>query len=276
MIAVKRNFSFKSCSTHSKLMVRSLFGSSGCHFVNNNGTNGTRGVQSQPALDDSYFEDAMRPENIESCIETLKSMKVPSFGRKTKSDASKNNYAVLIPFCRNEYNEPSLLVTLRSSNLTTHKSQISFPGGQQDPEDSSDPIKTALRETKEEIGIHEDRVTVYGSLNRLPTRNYDGFIYPVVGYVDVDFSSPDGLKLNKSEVEKVLLVRLKDLCQSDNWRYTRWTHGLALPVYRDKIFNDIQIPRIWGITAIMIHLVMSALLPEKHTFSYDIFCPNIR
>lgn len=57
---------------------------------------------------------------------------------------------ILVPVTDNE-NNPEMIFTLRSSNLKTHRGQVSYPGGKRDPEDSS-LVATALRETHEEIG----------------------------------------------------------------------------------------------------------------------------
>ena len=47
---------------------------------------------------------------------------------------------------------PHIILTKRSSNLRSHANEISFPGGKYANEDNS-LIETAIRETKEEIGI---------------------------------------------------------------------------------------------------------------------------
>lgn len=46
-----------------------------------------------------------------------------------------------------------VLLTLRSAKLNSHPSQVCFPGGRQDPSDGGDDVVTALRETKEEVGL---------------------------------------------------------------------------------------------------------------------------
>eukprot|EP00533_Pseudo-nitzschia_delicatissima_P006003 CAMPEP_0116085930 /NCGR_PEP_ID=MMETSP0327-20121206/4584_1 /TAXON_ID=44447 /ORGANISM="Pseudo-nitzschia delicatissima, Strain B596" /LENGTH=423 /DNA_ID=CAMNT_0003576947 /DNA_START=1461 /DNA_END=2729 /DNA_ORIENTATION=- len=46
-----------------------------------------------------------------------------------------------------------VLLTLRSKKLKSHPGQVSFPGGKQDPSDGGDDVVTALRETKEEVGL---------------------------------------------------------------------------------------------------------------------------
>lgn len=55
-------------------------------------------------------------------------------------------------------NSHHVLLTKRSSNIRTHKGQVSFPGGRQDSVDSENnpqnaELECALRETEEELGI---------------------------------------------------------------------------------------------------------------------------
>lgn len=69
--------------------------------------------------------------------------------------------AVLVPIVLGE--EPSILLTKRTSHLAKHAGQISFPGGRIDPEDSG-PEAAALREAQEEIGLDAGAVEVLGRL----------------------------------------------------------------------------------------------------------------
>ena len=46
-----------------------------------------------------------------------------------------------------------VLLTLRSKKLKSYPGKVSFPGGKQDASDGGDDILTALRETKEEVGL---------------------------------------------------------------------------------------------------------------------------
>ena len=69
--------------------------------------------------------------------------------------------AVLVPIVLGD--EPSILLTKRTSHLSAHAGQVSFPGGRIDPEDAS-PEAAALREAHEEIGLPPASVDILGRL----------------------------------------------------------------------------------------------------------------
>jgi 8-oxo-dGTP pyrophosphatase MutT (NUDIX family) len=220
----------------------------------------------------SPFEKAIEYESIKEAVNFLENLKIPINYRRS---AIKSSYAVLVAFCRNKQGDPCLLYTQRSQTMRTDRGMISFPGGLQDETDTGDHITTALRETHEEIGVDPSRVIAHGVGAHFATRNNFGVIYPVLGSMNLDWSSNQPFYLNKEEVEAVHLIPLKDLCNTSNWRYTRWkrpgaSHCIALPVYRDSILNDKTAPRLWGITGIITHFVMSAILPNEYKFDFEI------
>jgi len=59
---------------------------------------------------------------------------------------------------------PHFVLTRRTETVATHKGQISFPGGVREPEDEN-LIRTALRETEEEVGIRPPDIDVLGEFN---------------------------------------------------------------------------------------------------------------
>ncbi|MEZ5015097.1 MAG: CoA pyrophosphatase [Chitinophagales bacterium] len=61
-----------------------------------------------------------------------------------------------------------------------HSRQVSFPGGQIEPQDSG-PEQTALRETEEEIGVRATDITVIGKLSNIYIPPSDFFVFPFVG-----------------------------------------------------------------------------------------------
>lgn len=77
------------------------------------------------------------------------------FGKKRdeqeKAHIPKRKASVLMPLCY-QHGETSLLYTLRSSHVRTHKNQVSFPGGHVEHGESS--LYAALREFHEECGCY--------------------------------------------------------------------------------------------------------------------------
>ena len=61
-----------------------------------------------------------------------------------------------------------IVLTRRTLNVRHHKGEISFPGGRMDKSDV-DLLKTAIRETFEEIGIEVKKEDVFGQLKDSPT-----------------------------------------------------------------------------------------------------------
>ena len=74
--------------------------------------------------------------------------------------------AVLIPVV--ERDQPTVLLTQRSPNLSSHAGQISFPGGKIDATDHS-PLDAALREAEEEVGLDRKFVEPIGYLDLYAT-----------------------------------------------------------------------------------------------------------
>ena len=108
--------------------------------------------------------------------------------------------AVLMPLVMRD--ELTLLLTERTSNLSTHSGQIAFPGGKTDDTDA-DAVDTALREAQEEIGLTRDHVEVLGTLP-IYTTGTAFIITPVVALVQPGFA----LQPNPGEVADVFEVPL--------------------------------------------------------------------
>ena len=76
--------------------------------------------------------------------------------------------------------ETWLVLTRRTNSVATHKGQISLPGGTREASDES-LMRTALRETEEEIGIPADQIQVLGKLPQTPTATSNFNVTPFVG-----------------------------------------------------------------------------------------------
>ena len=89
--------------------------------------------------------------------------------------------AVLVLLFPDEAGEARVLLTARPEADIRHPGQVSFPGGATEPGDA-DPVATALREAREEVGLDVDAVApeVVGTLDPV-TIPVSGFrLVPVV------------------------------------------------------------------------------------------------
>jgi 8-oxo-dGTP pyrophosphatase MutT (NUDIX family) len=146
--------------------------------------------------------------------------------------------AVLVPIV--DRGEPTVLLTLRTSELPSHAGQVAFPGGKIDPADES-PVAAALRETTEEIGLAPTLIEPIGYLDLYLT--FSGFrILPTVARVKPGFT----LTLNPREVTETFEVPLGFLMTPDNHqRKIRDWNGIQREYYAMPFENRY----IWGITA---------------------------
>lgn len=201
-------------------------------------------------------EFILSKENRENCITKLKTMK-PAwlYGMEPLKKA-----AVLVPLCEVN-NELSFLYTLRSSDLKSYRGQVSFPGGVKDKTDEN-LEETALRETFEELGIQRTQIDVWGNGFFVGTRQKEMAVMPFIGYLGE--VSMKRLILNRKEVESVFTMPLKQLINLDNCKSTQFRNGHVLPVFVGGEH------RIWGMTAIITHFVLDALLPAG-TYTHKLY-----
>ena len=153
--------------------------------------------------------------------------------------------AVLIGLVDCSKNDSGLevLLTMRSSHLKHHPSQISFPGGKAEPEDE-DLIATALREAHEEVGLSPENVTVIGQLPSYQV--ISGYqVTPIVAIID----APDSYQQDDNEVAEVFQVPLAHFVQGDSHyclKALRNGRNLNIHFFPYKHYN------IWGATAAML------------------------
>jgi len=133
-----------------------------------------------------------------------------------------------------------VLLTRRAWHLSSHRGEVSFPGGRTDPGET--PVEAALREAHEEVQLDPSLVDVVGELDNLATVVSRSLIVPVVGVLD---ELPD-LRPGTSEVDRVFTSPLHDLLRSDTYRQERWG---TPPLDRAIHFFELDDETVWGATA---------------------------
>ncbi|XP_052760127.1 mitochondrial coenzyme A diphosphatase NUDT8-like [Mya arenaria] len=206
--------------------------------------------------------DEMFNETNKFHVQTKLQTSHPLLRPDSQKYKAKRPAAVLVPMCYVN-GEPSLLFMMRSQHLNNHRGEVCFPGGMQDPSDK-DTVHTALRETHEEIGMSQDQVDVWGNLSGSPTSRTGNWVTPVLGFCgEIDISQ---LKLNHREVEEVFTRSISSLCHPPSIRSTQWRYpgsqGYTLPVYLGGKPGH----RIWGLTAVIVHQVLTIIAPGLYTF----------
>ena len=156
--------------------------------------------------------------------------------------------AVLIPLVADP--EPTAIFTVRTDTVRSHKGQISFPGGSMDTGDVS-LRETALRETREEIGLDPAEAEVVGELDTFPTFVSGYVVTPFVGFL----KSLPRLRPNPAEVASILTVPLSDM-NNEIRADPGFTHGDRTYPTEAWIWEGHV---IWGVTARIVRELLSVL-----------------
>jgi 8-oxo-dGTP pyrophosphatase MutT (NUDIX family) len=142
---------------------------------------------------------------------------------------------------------PKIILTKRSSKLKYHSKEISFPGGSFQPEDPS-LLSTALRETKEEIGLSFNTNDIVGSLRAVKTLTSNYLIIPYITFKDEIYEP----KILTDEVSSILDIPIFDLLESlsDDFSCRNFSNYFLFE-YGKEI--------IWGATAKIIKQIRDSL-----------------
>ena len=154
--------------------------------------------------------------------------------------------SVLIPLVMRDQGL-TVLLTERTTHLSSHSGQIAFPGGKADPDDSS-AVDTALREAQEEIGLDREFVEVLGTLP-IYTTGSAFIVTPVVALVRAEHV----VTANPHEVADVFEVPLDFLMDPANHRRHAVEWAGARREWLSMPYTDTRAERfIWGATAGML------------------------
>ncbi len=137
---------------------------------------------------------------------------------------------------------PDLLIVQRSPLLRRHAGQAAFPGGVIEQADGG-PVRAALREAAEEVGVDPAGVEVLALLPELFIPRTGFRVTPVIGWwrrpVPIT-AAADG------EVVSAARVALSDLADPANRLTVRHPSGLAGPAFR------VHGMLVWGFTAALV------------------------
>jgi len=151
---------------------------------------------------------------------------------------------VLIPlfYGQGQYH---VLFTERSEEVDFHKGQVCFPGGTQEPSDSS-LLQTALRETEEEISLRAKDVEILGEFDDSLTLTSNYVISPFVAFIP----HPYPFKADGREIREIFSVPLSFLMDEANFK-------------QDSYSYEYQGHVIWGATARILRQFIDLLKSES-------------
>lgn len=176
---------------------------------------------------------------------------VPNGRRLTPedSDIAPKKSAVISLLHHNPNSNALDILFIERTNKGTHGGQIAFPGGKMEPEDQN-LWATALRETKEEVGIPSQKITHLGALTEvyIPVSNY--IVYPYLGWFD-DLQKPQLIN-EIAEVEDsfwapVSLILDDNAIQRTDIETNRGRKIKDIPYF--EVNNKI----VWGATALILN-----------------------
>jgi|KBSMisStandDraft_5_1062788.scaffolds.fasta_scaffold150634_1 8-oxo-dGTP pyrophosphatase MutT (NUDIX family) len=141
-----------------------------------------------------------------------------------------------------------ILFTRRTETVEHHRGQISFPGGGEEEDDGS-LLETALRETREEIGVDETDVHYLGALSPLTTVT-DFYVEPYVGAI------PNAYPFRVADAEIAELIEAPVTALLD----PKILERKVLPGREEPtLFYHHDRHVIWGATARMLAELLEAL-----------------
>jgi 8-oxo-dGTP pyrophosphatase MutT (NUDIX family) len=154
---------------------------------------------------------------------------------------------------------PELILTRRASHMNSHAGEVAFPGGKRDASDKSIDA-TALRESREEIGLAEHLVEIIGRQDTFVSR-VGLRVQPIVGVVPPDVR----LEPNPDEIESIFRVPLEFFLTekpSYTHRFRFMGQDVTVPSFN---FGDYV---IWGLTAFMIVDLMRRAYDHEIEFNW--------
>lgn len=190
---------------------------------------------------------------------------------------SRKKAAVFIPLCH-RHGVASILFTVRSNTVGTHKGQVSFPGGHIDGDEGF--TQAACRETYEELGSNVGNLSIIGVCQTIPS--VVGMpVTPILGFMEDDVADFGAFNPSAQEVDRVFTRTVEQLLDPQYKTYETLTRSngvkVRMPVFGGPASNGYDEKnnvtavtpynsdeRIWGLTALILDAVLqNIILPTK-------------
>lgn len=140
---------------------------------------------------------------------------------------------------------PHILFIERPLYDGVHSGQIAFPGGKIEKDDAT-ILDTALRETKEEIGISSNLIQVAGPLTKVFVFASNFMVFPFVGMLH---EAPI-LTLESKEVANVISTPIYKLFEPNIIKEKPIKSALGFTLMAP--YYDLDSKILWGATAMMV------------------------
>lgn len=146
----------------------------------------------------------MSPARVDDTLRALLAGNLARFTPRAHPVEGRKHAAVALAVLADEHGAPAVVITKRTSRLSSHAGQWALPGGRVDPGETAE--QGALRELWEEVGLALDPEAVLGRLDDYPTRS--GYVItPVVVWA----GGAVELKANDAEVHTIHRVSFAEL-----------------------------------------------------------------
>jgi 8-oxo-dGTP pyrophosphatase MutT (NUDIX family) len=161
--------------------------------------------------------------------------------------------AILIPVYRAKGGELRIVMILRNPG-GIHGGQVAFPGGKHDPEDET-MLETALRETREELGLIVEPRDVLAELPMTQTRTTGYRVFPYLARI----TAPDRWQIAEREIAEIIDVKLNDLTRPGAHarmvdRFPTWDKAEQVAYYQ------VGSHRLWGLSYRILHPLLPRLV----------------
>ncbi|MEC7785834.1 MAG: CoA pyrophosphatase [Nitrospinota bacterium] len=144
-----------------------------------------------------------------------------------------------------KHNKTHILMIKRGVHLKSHGGEIGFPGGGYEEEQDKNLLTTALRETREEIGVHVETSKVIAQLPIVNTR----LGFEITPFVSV-LSESQEFKRQEDEVDEILEIPLPLLLATKQ-------KNVGSHQEKNMVLYWFKHHRIWGASAKILHKIQS-------------------